>query len=78
MSCNHKMVECLEPEYEDLYCEFCGMSESQVEYEELIASNPLDIRPIVARTLRIYGLTYREIGELLGTSKQTVQKLLEK
>lgn len=46
--------------------------------EELIATSKLDIRPVIAITLRACGLTFREIGELLDMSKQGVEVMIKR
>ncbi len=46
--------------------------------EKLIDENKLDIRPIVAITLRACGLTLREVGEILGISKQGVDLMIKR
>ena len=46
--------------------------------EELIATSKLDIRPVIAITLRACGLTFREIGELLNMSKQGVEVMIKR
>lgn len=76
--CKHHLIEIDEPGYDGLYCEFCGMSEDQITIQTLIKSNQLDIRPIIAVTMRVCGLTYREIGEILGLSKQAIDKMIQK
>jgi len=46
--------------------------------EQLITESKLDIRPIVAITLRACGLTFREIGEIMDMSKQGVEVMTKK
>lgn len=46
--------------------------------EQLITESKLDIRPIVAITLRACGLTLREVGEILGISKQGVDLMIKR
>ena len=46
--------------------------------KQLIETSKLDIRPIIALTLRVCGLTYREIGEIMDMSKQGVEVMTKK
>jgi transcriptional regulator len=46
--------------------------------KQLIATSKLDIRPIIALTLRACGLTFREIGEIMDMSKQGVEVMTKK
>lgn len=41
------------------------------------ANNVLDVRPIIALTMRSCGCTYAEIGEVFGITKQMVQTIIE-
>jgi DNA-directed RNA polymerase specialized sigma24 family protein len=42
------------------------------------ANNVLDVRPIIALTMRSCGCTYTEIGQVFGVSKQMVQTIIQK
>lgn len=58
------------------YCEECG-AEKDYTINEMIETNTLDVRPIIAKTMRACGLTYKAIGIRLGMSKQAVEKLVK-
>ena len=54
------------------------MSVEQIKELLLTGGYMIDIRPIVAVTMRACGCTYQEIGEAFGMSKQGVEAMVKK
>ena len=50
----------------------------QTQITRLLNSSRLDLRPVVAVTLRACGLTYREIGEAFGITRSAVEQMVKK
>jgi hypothetical protein len=48
------------------------------EIQWIIKTNKMDVRPVIALTMRACGLTLREIGEALGITKQAVDLMVKK
>lgn len=42
------------------------------------ANNVLDVRPIIALTMRNCGCTYAEIGQVFGVTKQMAETIIKK
>lgn len=78
MSCKHEFEWLSEEGYEGFHCIKCGLEYRQAVISDMVKNNQLDIRPIIAITMRACGKTYREIGETLGISKQAVEKMVKK
>lgn len=77
MTHEHTFEDLSESGYEGVYCTQCAMEYTTYQTQELVKSNSLDLRPVIAKTMRICGWTYQEIGNALGISKQAVNKMIK-
>lgn len=71
MSCEHNF-QWLD-QFAGYYCTKCGIEDNQAVLDDLFKDKPN--RPIIILTMRALGLTYREIGERLGLTRQACQQI---